>query len=61
MPSEPIIRLSVTDRDALKRYKLQVAGDIGRDFPIGQLIGILVSVAQKHHAEVIELARDRIK
>ena len=61
MPSEPVIRLSVTDRDALKRYKLQVAGDIGRDFPIGQLIGVLVNIAREHHSEVIELARDQIK
>lgn len=59
--AQTTITIDLAERDALKRYKLTVAGDVGRDISMGKLIGILVSVAREHHNEVIELARGETK
>jgi hypothetical protein len=57
--AQTTITIDLADRDALKRYKLSVAGDAGRDIPMGKLIGILVEIGKRHHAEVITLAQER--
>lgn len=56
-----MIELTPADRDALKRLKLAVAGDIGQNFSMGAFVGILAELGNKHRTETSNLARNRLE
>lgn len=54
------ITLPAANRDLLMQFKLTVAAQIGRDFSMGNFIPVLVELAQRHEAEIIEIAREKL-
>lgn len=54
------ITLAYSQRDSLKKFKLRIAGEIGKDFPMGALLPIMVEICQKYDLETIALAKDKL-
>ena len=58
--AQTTITIDPSERDALKRYKLSVAGDLGHDISMGWLITVLTEIGRRHHEEVVTLAREKL-
>lgn len=54
------IRASFENRDTLLNLKRRVSADTQTDFGMGELIGILVIMGERHYHELISVARERL-
>jgi hypothetical protein len=57
------VMMTMADRNAIRAYALRVSGEIGKQIPMGKLVGIMVSAigdetVTEPHATIVQIARE---
>lgn len=60
MTEASAVRIPTDTKDELQLLGLNVAVSIRRNISMGEMIAILLLLANKHRAEVIEIAKERM-
>jgi hypothetical protein len=53
------VRVEPETRDEITRLRFRVAGEIGRNVTMGEMVALLIDVGKRHYPEIIAEAEKR--